>query len=141
MSWYLGLSVTLKGRLDVLQRKMARFVLGLGPRAHIGTGALRELGWLTVVDRVRYFTLLHVFRVSKGSGPSYLKKGFTYVRDVHSHETRASALGYHISGDDIGGTFGYHGKKEWNAIPDRLKTLGNIGVFKVKLKEYMLESY
>ena len=32
-------------------------------------------------------------------------------------------------------------KKEWNAIPDRLKTLGNIGVFKVKLKEYMLESY
>ena len=90
---------------------MARFVLGLGPRAHVGTGALRELGWLTVYDRVRYFSLLHVFRVNKGLGPSYLKRGFTRVQNVHGHETRASALGYHISGGDIGGTFGYHGKR------------------------------
>ena len=141
VSWYLGLSVTLKGRLDVLQRKMARFVLGLGPRAHIGTGDLRELGWLTVMDRVRYFSLLHVFRVNKGCGPSYLKGGFTHVRDVHGYETRASALGYHISGDDISGTFGHFGKKEWNAIPGRLRTLGNIDAFKVKLKEYMMEGY
>ena len=57
--------------------------------------------------------------MNKGFGPSYLKRGFTYVRDIHGHETMASALGYHISGDDIGWAFGYYGKKKWNAIPER----------------------
>ena len=39
-SWYAGLTVSLKKRLDVLQRKMVRFVNGLDPRAHVGN---REL--------------------------------------------------------------------------------------------------
>ena len=140
-SWYLKLSVALRGRVDVLQRKMARFVLGLGPRAHIGLANLRELGWLSVSDRVRYFVLLHVFRVKKGSGPPYLRKGFVLVSDVHGHETRASLGCFHISGDDVDGSFRFFGKKEWNAIPDGLKSIGNIDLFKAKLKQYLMESY
>ena len=141
VSWYLNLAVSIRNKLDVVQRKMARFVLGVGPRVHIGTAALRDLGWLTVSDRVRYFALLHVFRVRKGSGPSYLRKGFVMIADVHSHRTRASATGYHVSGDDVDGSFSFFGKKEWNALPDRLKNLDSINLFKVKLKEYFFDSY
>ena len=61
VSWYLKLTVAFKNRLNVLQRKMARYVLGIGPRALIGPGTLRELGWLSILDRVRYFALLHVY--------------------------------------------------------------------------------
>ena len=120
---------------------MARFVLGAGPRTQVGLSTLRELGWLTVKDRVRYFSLVHVFRVKRGSGPSYLRKGFVMVSDVHEHKTRASSTGFHISGDDVVGTFSYFGKTEWNALPDRLKTLENIDLFKIKLKEYLMEHY
>ena len=141
VSWYLALTAKLKNRLDVVQRKMARFVLGVGPRTHIGLSVLKELGWLTVKDRVRYFSLLHVFRVKRGSGPSYLRRGFVMVSDVHEHRTRASSTGFHISGDDVVGTFSYFGKKEWNSLPDRLKIIENIDLFKVKLKQYLMEEY
>ena len=141
VSWYLGLSAALRGKLDVLQRKMARFVLGVGPRAHIGQGTLKGLGWLTIKDRVRYFALLHVFRVKNGCGPGYLRRGFVPIRDIHDHKTRGSCVGFHISANDVVGTFEYFGKKEWNEIPERLKTLKNINAFKTGLKESFLESY
>ena len=141
LSWYLSLSVAWRDRLDVVQRKMARFVLGVGPRTHIGLGNLRELGWLTIRDRVRYFSLLHVFRVKMGCGPQYLHKGFIPVADVHNYQTRASGTGYHISREDVDGSFVYFGKKEWNGLPDSLKKLGNLKAFKVRLKRYFLESY
>ena len=93
------------------------------------------------MDRVKYFSLVHVFRVKRGSGPSYLRKGFVMVSDVHDHKTRASCTGSHISGDDIVGTFSYFGKTEWNALSDRLKALENIDVIKIKLKEHLMEHY
>ncbi len=40
MSWYIGLSNKLRGKWDVLLRKMVRFVYGWGPRTHVGTGTL-----------------------------------------------------------------------------------------------------
>ena len=135
MSWYLGLSAALRGKLDVLQRKMARFVLGIGPRAHIGQETLKGLGWLTIKVRVRYFALLHVFRVKNGCGPGYLRRGFVPIRDIHDHKTRGSCVGFHISANDVVGTFEYFGKKEWNEIPERFKTLRNIDAFKTGLNE------
>ena len=141
MSWYLNLSVSLRAKLDVLQRKMARFVLGVGPRSHIGQGTLRELGWLTIRDRARYFALLHVFRVKNGCGPGYLRKGFVPLKDVHDHKTRGSCAGFHILANDVVSTFEYFGKKEWNALPDTFKSLKNINAFKTGLKESFLESY
>ena len=38
-------------------------------------------------------------------------------------------------------SFAGFGKKEWNALPDRLKNLDSINVFKVKLKEYFFDGY
>ena len=44
VSWYLGLSVASRKKLDVIQRKMARIVLGVGPRTHVGTGLVDSVG-------------------------------------------------------------------------------------------------
>ena len=63
------------------------------------------------------------------------------VANVHDHKTRASSGGYHISKEDVDGSFVYFGKKEWNAIPDGLKDIGNIDLFKVKLKQYLMQGY
>ena len=54
LSWYIGLSGELKEKLDILQR-----IYGWGPRGHVGLATFRELGWLQISDRVRYFALLH----------------------------------------------------------------------------------
>ena len=70
-----------------------------------------------------------------------LRKGFVVISDVHEHKTRASCTVFHISGDDVVGSFSYFGKKEWNALPDRLKTIENIDLFKIKLKQHLMEEY
>ena len=63
------------------------------------------------------------------------------MKNIHCHETRASNNGFHISGDDIHGSFSYFGKKEWNTLPDNLKALEKIDLFKVKLKQYLMRDY
>ena len=72
---------------------------------------------------------------------AYLRKGFVLVSEAHGHNTRASGNGYHISRDDVDGSFGFFGKKEWNTLPESIKTLGNIDLFKVKLKQYLMANY
>ena len=141
VSWYVGLSSKLKGKLDVLQRKMVRYVLGWGPRTHVGTGTLRELGWLVVSDRVRYFALLHAFRIRKGLAPSCLCKYFVRVSEVHEHQTRGSAHDFHLSANDVPGGFSYFSKIQWNDLPGELKIIDSMPIFKVRLKSYLMAEY
>ena len=141
VSWYVGLSGKLKGKLDVLQRKMVRYVLGWGPRSHVGKGTLRELGWLVISDRVRYFALLHAFRIRKGLAPSYLCRGFVRVSEVHEHQTRGSAHDFHLSANDVPGGFSYFSKIQWNDLPSELKSIDSMAIFKVRLKSYLMAEY
>ena len=141
VSWYVGLSGKLKGKLDVLQRKMVRFVFGWGPRSHVGTGTLRELGWLSISDRVSYFALIHVFRIRKRLAPSYLCRNFIRVSEVHDHQTRGSAQDFHLSANDVPGGFSYFSKTQWNSLPFQLRSIDSESVFKVKLKRFLMEGY
>ena len=107
----------------------------------MGTSTLRELGWLTILDRVRYFAILHVFKIRKRMAPSYLCRSFAPVSSVHSHHTRGSIYDYHISREDIPGCFSYFGKNQWNNLPVELKSIDSIVIFKVRLKRYLLAEY
>ena len=62
-SWYGGLSSALRERLNVVQRKMVRFIDSLDNRTHVDTKDLRNLSWLSIPDRVRFFRMTHLFRV------------------------------------------------------------------------------
>ena len=141
LSWYVSLSEELRGRLNVLQRKMVRYVYGWGPRSHVGSATFRELGWLQISDRVRYFAMLHAFRIRKGLAPSYLVRGFVQVAAVHGHHTRASGHGFHISKDDLPGGFAYFAKVQWNSLPVELKSIDSMAIFKVRLKRYLMAGY
>ena len=69
-SWYGALLVTLKERLDVIQRKMVRFVYGLDFRQHVGKKDLRNLLWLSIPDRVAFFKMMHLFRIRHNIAPT-----------------------------------------------------------------------
>ena len=56
-SWYEGLTVSLKLKLDIIQRKMVRFINGYDNRHHVGPSELFSLSWLSVRDMVSYFKL------------------------------------------------------------------------------------
>ena len=68
-SWFSSLSTKLKNKLQVMQNKMVRFILKLGPRSHIGDEELKTVGMLRVEDRVRQLKLNHVFKIYNEVAP------------------------------------------------------------------------
>ena len=142
-AWYGGLSVSLKNRLDVTQRKMVRFVNGMDLREHVGKVELLRLSWLSIPDRVTYFRLIHLFKVWHRTAPSYLVDSFTPVSVIHSHNTRGSSHNFQMSRDlgNVRNGFTFLASKEWNALPDELKLISELRVFKKRLKEYLFSRY
>ena len=142
-SWYAGLTISLKKRLDVLQRKMVRFVYGLDPRAHVGNAELSRLAWLAVPDRVTFFCLAHLFKIKHKTAPGYLNNDFTPVSSVHSHNTRASSQNFQLSRDLAlsQNSFAFLAAKEWNKLPHDIKSLTDLRLFKKRLKLHLFSQY
>ena len=133
-SWYSDLSKALKKRLDVVQRKMVRFIYGMDMMQHVGLGDLKKLSWLSVPDRVTFFKLLHLFKVRNGLAPKYLLVNFRSISEAHSHNTRSSSVNYHVSRDlaKSQGTFAFTATKAWNSLPMSLKCLTELKIFRRK---------
>ena len=76
-SWYSGLGSGLtKKKLKILQNKVVRFVLDLGPRSRINCDILDSVGMLSVPDRVSQLRINHVFNIYHGRVPEYLCENF-----------------------------------------------------------------
>ena len=142
-SWYSGLTAILKRRLDVIQRKMARFVFDFDRRRHVGNAELNCLSWLNVPDRVNFFKLVHIYRIRHDLAPPYLRSSFTGVAQTHSYRTRGSEMNYHLSKElSLAPTsFAFTGIKQWNCLPDCIRQSSSLMVFKSKLRKYLLNRY
>ena len=142
-SWYSGLSKKLQNKLDVLQRRMVRFIYSLDACDHVGTEKLRELSWLSIRDRVQYFKLCHVFKIRNGLAPKYLSDGFISVAESHSHFTRGSSFNYHISGPLSAShtSFAFTAISHWNSLPNEIKEIRSFPKFREKVKGYLMASY
>ena len=142
-SWYEGVPKALKAKLDVIQRRMVRFIYSRHAMDHVGTRDLKLLSWLTIPDRVRYFKMVHVFRIRAGLAPNYLSEHFRPVSAVHSYGTRSQSYDFHISKEiSMARTsFAYSAISNWNALPESLKGIQSLSHFKSKLKSYLLSCY
>ena len=143
-SWYNGLTQKLKTKLDVIQRRLIRFIMSLHHLEHVGFPEYCNLSWLTVKDRVSFSQLCHVFKVKTGKAPSYMTEHFVPVSSLHSHSTRNShAHNYFISPliSEMPSSFVYKAVKAWNSLPIDTKSAGSECTFKRKLKAYFLSKY
>ena len=66
-----SLSATLKTKLKSTQNKIARFVLELSPRDHIGQTELNKVNYLNISERVEELNLNHVYKVKNNLCPSH----------------------------------------------------------------------
>ena len=133
----------LRDRLDVLQRRMVRYIFGYGPRQHVGSDDIKALSWLLVKDRVQYFKLVHVFKVVHGKAPSYLMGRFVPITGTHSHNTRSSGHNFHVSKalSSSPTSFSYTSVKECNDLPISLKATKSEKIFRRKLRDYLSLPY
>ena len=138
-SWYSSISQRLRDRLDVLQRRMVKFIMSKDRLYHVSSQDLRDLSWLSVYNRVRFFKLNQVFRIHMGTAPWYLSSNFRLISQSHGHNTRRSSHDYFVSRELANSpcSFAYTAVKHWNSLPRYLKDIDSFGTFKTRLKDYL----
>ena len=133
----------LSERLNVIQRKMLRFVNGLDNRSHVDNKNLQDLLWLNVPDRVRFFRISHLFRIWHKIAPKYLLPNFKSISNAHTHNTRGSSYNFHLSRElsVSPNGFSFTAIEQWNQLPNSLKSIDNLKVLKTKLQQFLLAQY
>ncbi len=80
-SWYAAMSQKAKTKLQIIQKKMVRFVLDLGPRTHISTKRMSDLNILKIPGRVKQLRLNITHKIYYNQAPTYLQTNFNKNRD------------------------------------------------------------
>ena len=140
-SWYSGLSRSLRERIDVIQRRMVRFIFSYDSRQHVDSRDLRRLFWMSIPERVSYFKLLHVFKIRNNLAPDYLSKRFTLVEQTHQHNTRGRRFNFSISSSISESllTFSYTAAILWNTLPNSIKEVTSLSVFRKRLRSHLMQ--
>ena len=129
----------LQHKLRIMQNKIARFVLNLSPRCHIGPEELQKAGMISMDLRARQMRLNHVYNIFHDQCPNYLKSNFTRVNTHHQYHTRSSDMNFVTPGLDAAGqhTFFHDAIKDWNGLPQQIKNVKHKPLFKARVKEYL----
>ena len=92
---------------------------------------------LTKCDRVKFRMLNQVFKIKINKGPVYLCDNFNAVSNV----LQSRACKYDFFVPRVQGiaskTFYFIGIKDWNNLPDQIKSIRNILKFKSRTKEFL----
>ncbi len=76
-----------KKKIQVVQNKLIRFMLNLGPSYHVGIEQLNTLGLLNVDDRAQQLRLHNTHKVFYKQAPVYLMANFNKCRNRQGMNT------------------------------------------------------
>ena len=141
-AWYINLNKSFKTKLQVMQNKCIRFCLKLGKRTHIGAKEFNNLNWLPVEQRFHQCLYVNTFKYFNDICPLYLKDIFQPTERTHIN-TRSSTLKLNqpLRKSNYGQrNISYLAPVKWNSLPENLKHLENINIFKHKVKDHFLET-
>ena len=138
-SWYPALSQKHKNKLQIMQNKMVRFILNLDSRDHVGQETLNKLNMLFVKDPVTQLKMNHVFNIYNHRSTAYLSNHFQCFADIHGYATRNSPCNFILpkSKGQACNTFYFTGIKEWNSLPNHIKSLETSQLFKCAIKNFL----
>ena len=141
-SWFCGLSKYHQQKLQILQNKMIRYIMHLGPRDHVGQDQFESVKLLDTLNRSRQLRLNHMFNIFHSLGPSYFNQFFTKISDIHSHATRSSSFNFHIPriGSYTKYSFFYQATLDWNNLPSHIKSISDKCSFKSTMKKHLARS-
>lgn len=122
-----------------LQVPAARLLLNipgrLSARKH-----LRELHWLPVAHKVQFKALILAHRALHGSGPTYLRKRFSFYapgRVLRSASQRLMAVPRFLKLRLGGQSLSVKAATAWNALPVDLRSLQDLRSFKKQFKTFL----
>ena len=141
-AWYSATTKQCKRKLQVAQNKMARFILNLQPRSHIGQTELNSINFLNTSDRAKQLMLNHMYNIYHMTAPSYLSQDFTTVHSLHRYSTRSADYNFvvPIARGVSWFNFSTQGVKCWNSLPSNIKNLNVKTNYKTKVKAFLQQS-
>jgi len=140
-AWFSSIPQLLKNRLQTMQNKVVRFVLNLDSRSHVGQEQRKQLGLLSVEDRMTQLKLNQVFKIYHGLSPDYLSFNFTRISSIHHHSTKGSPHNFFVPRvqGQANNTFFYSGIQHWNSLLNSVKQVNKFPKFKEAAKKYLAE--
>ena len=108
-------------RILRLQKYAARVILNIKRPQDVPSSELfSKLNWMTINQRVDYFTSIMMYKTINKSTPNYLHNRFEYVKDKHQIKTRSAASGNlfipKLSSKTGQRSFLYRGVTAWNGL-------------------------
>ena len=139
-SLYLGLPDYMIRRLQVLHNAAARLIMRLPKHNHI-TPTLQELHWLPVEQRIKFKTLLMVFKILHGMAPEYLAD-LIQQRPRTARSMRSDSKSLLVVPRSRTVTYGDRNfsniaPKYWNNLPQEIRDCDTLSGFKRSLKTYL----
>lgn len=126
-------------KLQVQQNKAMRCILKCNRYMSIRR-MLKDLGWLSIDQRIKLNTLILIFKIKLNLLPNYLNTNIKYVNDIHSYDTRTrndfSLPNYKKVCTQ--NSLYYNGLKLYNSLPSNVKESNSVIEFKRKCKEYVI---
>lgn len=135
-------------RLQWVQNTLCRVVTKSTRYSSI-TSQLRSLHWLPVEHRIRFKSLLLIFKALATGSPKYLSDilqpySSSRCTRMSDPENKLLATPYfdrriHSSKTHLEKSFGYYAPRQWNSLPLDIRTASTVEIFKNRLKSFLFE--
>lgn len=138
-----GAPTSLTNKLQRIQNIAARIITGHGNREHI-TPVLKSLHWLPVEQRIKFKTLILVYKAVNNQAPAYLQELLhvhTPSRELRSSNSNLLSVPFTRSSVIQECAFSVAGPRLWNCLPFNLRCASSLPIFKAKLKTHLFLEY
>ena len=119
--------------IQILQNKAAQLVTHSPPRSNRNV-MFDKLGWLTVHQLIRYFTLLAVFRIRMTGEPEYFAASLCNDNRNNRIIVQNAKKSFALK------SFKIRGACHWNELPCKIRSLVKIGQFKREIKIWIKQN-
>ena len=139
-SLLIGVNKTLLARLQNVQRTSARIIVNRRKYDSL-TPVLIALHWLPIQQRIMFKVLLLVYKALHKQSPSYISD----LLQLSRRQLRSSTSSPHLlvprtrSVSFADRLFSCFGPREWNSLPNHIKSTQSINVFKKLLKFHLFQ--
>ena len=137
-----GLPATKLDQMQRVQNAAARMITGTKKFDHI-TPVLKSLHWLPIVQRIKFKVLLLTFKALHGLAPVYLQDLITpYIPTRQLRSSGSNLLTVPPPGSSYQDrAFATAGPRTWNSLPESLRKIDDVNLFKKALKTVLFAEY